>query len=137
MSSSVHLSVGDSFENENDKDCANELKVFECARRFSGESNAPRKYGGGSTAVGLTRGTVSCPGDTWKFPLSMFIFGIDVLDPLAVIFSNSSAGDNERIITGISWCVDDRDVVDNGVAIILSSDTKLVVLNGLDTAEND
>jgi hypothetical protein len=45
--------VDDSFEKENGNDCANELNVFECARRFSGESSAPRKYGGGNTAVGL------------------------------------------------------------------------------------
>jgi hypothetical protein len=62
---------------------------------------------------------------------------IEVLDPLAAIFSNSSAGDKERIITGISGYADERDVVDTGVAIILSSDTKLVVLSGLDTADND
>jgi hypothetical protein len=55
----AHVSVDDSFEKEKDNDCANELNVFECARRFSGESSAPRKYGGGSTAVGFTSGTVS------------------------------------------------------------------------------
>ena len=67
----------------------------------------------------------------------IYHLNIDSLEPLVAIFSNSSAGDNERTVAGVFERTVDRDMLDNGVATTSSKGTKQVELNGLETASSD